>query len=444
MPVTARFPATRLILAGTLVLMVLSFLAGPAWAQQRPPGDDDAACAALSPPPVPAPSAPLVMPEDFRLGLLDDVWQQLNGGYVDPSLHGVDWQAVHTEYAQRMLDAVNAYEAYATLAEMVGLLQDPDTFFVSALDLEGSAVDPTIGGAGILVDSATATDPAEGLRIVYVFPGSPALAAGIEPRDVILAVDGDPCARPELVRGPIGSTVSLLVRSPGEEPRTVELQRQRIAPAYEVVPERAPHARSIGYLRLLSLAGDAPDQVGAALTQLLDGDSLSGLVLDLRHASSGDPAVTTAILGQLTGGQAGMFVDRNGTTAFVVEAQGLRDQLRDIPVVVLVDAATDGEAERLAAVLQSQGRAKVVGQRTPGHTQLVQQSTLPEGSLLQMVVGGMLLPDGTRLEGHGVIPDIEMDDDWLTQPADEDTWIAAAVKELRRAALAPVGLAVTR
>jgi C-terminal processing protease CtpA/Prc len=103
-----------------------------------------------------------------------------------------------------------------------------------------------------------------------------------------------------------------------------------------------------------------------------------------------------------------------------------------VPVAVLVDAATDGEGERLAALLQAERDAVVVGQQTPGHTQIVTQVPLPDGSVLQLVVGGMLLADGTRLEGHGVIPDIVQEDDWLTQPANEDSWVLAAVRELRR------------
>ena len=49
-----------------------------------------------------------------------------------------------------------------------------------------------------------------------------------------------------------------------------------------------------------------------------------------------------------------------------------------------------------------------------------------------MVVAGMLLSDGTRLEGRGVMPDIVQEDDWLIQPAAEDVWVLTAVRELRR------------
>jgi carboxyl-terminal processing protease len=315
---------------------------------------------------------------------------------------------------------------------MIAVLEDPDTFFVSGLDLEANAIDPTYGGIGVLVDSTAVQDPSAGLRIVYVFPGGPALAAGIGPRDVILGVNGDPCASPELIRGPVGTSVSLLVRSPGEEPRTVDVERQRIAPVYQVEPARVPGRPRYGYLRLVSLAGDAADQTNAALGKMLDEGDLSGIVLDLRHASAGELEVARSILGSFIGGDVATLRTHDGDQPFVVEAGPLRDRLRDVPVAVLVDEATDGEAERLAALLQSERDAIVVGQPTAGHTQVVTQLPLPEGSVLQMVVGGMLLSDGTRLEGHGVIPDIVREDDWLSQAAEDDTWVRSAVRELRR------------
>jgi carboxyl-terminal processing protease len=419
----------RYVRAGVVAAALL--LSGGVTSAQDGSADPPVSCPT---PPVPsvAPSTPLSMPEDYRLGLLDQVWQQLRDQYLDPGMHGLDWDAVHTDVGQRMLITLDAGEAYQAISDMVALLEDPDTFFVSALDLEASALDPTYGGIGILVDSTTAADPSAGLRVVYVFPGSPALAAGIQPRDIIVGVAGDPCVSPQLIRGPVGTSVELQVRSPGGEPRTVDVQRQRIAPSYQVTPDRVPGRPRYGYVRVISLAGDAGDQVDGALTSLLDQGDLDGLVLDLRHASAGELEVTRHILGDFVGGEVATLLGRDADTPFVVEAGPLRDRLRDIPVAVLVDAATDGEAERLAAVLQAERDAVVVGRPTAGHTQIVTQTSLPEGSLLQLVTGGMLLQDGTRLDGHGVVPDIVREDDWMTQPADEDTWENAAVRELRR------------
>ncbi len=443
-----RGMGSMVVVGTTLSVVLMATVVVGAAPASAPPGSAApsrtaaAPCVVPSPVPLPNPTAPLVMPEDYRLQLLDSVWQQLSDTYVDPGMNGLDWAGLHTAYAQRMVSAENAWEDYAILEEMVGLLKDPDTFFVSALALESApAADPSYGGIGILVDTASAVTPGNGLRVLYVFPGSPALAAGIAPRDLIVSVGGDPCPRPDLVRGPVDSDISLVVQSPGEEPRTVVVSRQQIAPSYEAATTRIGDAPGIGYLRLLSLAGDqVPADVTKALTGLLDEGPLDGLIIDLRHTSQGAPGVTTSVLGQFVGGDVGSIVTHAGPTPYVVEAGELRDRLKATPVAVLVDTFTDGEAERLAAILQAQGRAVVIGQQTPGHTQLIQQVPLPDGSILQMVVGGLMTSDGTRVEGHGVLPDIAMTDDWLAQPADADTWVQAAVRALQQqAAPSPQG-----
>jgi carboxyl-terminal processing protease len=423
---------------GVTVAAVLAWCAGTATvsgaaspAAGSSPGAA-APCPTPAPPAVPRPSAPLVMPEDVRLALLDAVWQGLSDNYIDPGMNGLDWPAIQADYAGRIIGTENAWEAYALLEEMVGLLHDPDTLFLSALALESApTLDPTYGGIGVQLDTLAAAASGQGLRILDVFPGSPALAAGIAPRDRIVAVDGDPCPRPELVRGPVDTPVTLSIQSPGQAPRDVVVQRQRIAPVYAPEAGRLPGEPAIGTLRLPSLTGEEmPAAVEAALGELLAGGPLDGLVIDLRHTAQGAPGVTASVLGQFTGGAVASLVSHTGTTPYVIESGQLRDQLRDTPLVILVDAATDGEAERLAAILQSQHRATVVGQRTPGHTQLIQQVPLPEGSVLQMVVGGLVTADGTRVEGHGVEPDVTMTDDWLDQPAAADTWVQAAVEVL--------------
>jgi C-terminal peptidase prc len=429
-PGTRPTRATLLAFGALALAVVVALPIGPVTAQDASPSQP-VACPSPTPPAI-APVDPISMPEDIRLAILDNVWQQLGEGYLDETMHGLDWDAVHRDFEERQLITFDAREAYQNVSDMVDLLEDPDTFFVSGLDLESGAIDPTYGGIGIQVGAPDAEDPSAGLPILYVFPGGPALAAGLQPRDVILAVDGDPCASPELIRGPVGTSVSLLVQAPGEEPRTVEVERQRIAPVYEVERSRVPGRRRYGYLRLVSMTDSTAEQLESALTELLDEGELGGLVLDLRHTNGGDLETTRRILGSFVGGEVATLRTREGDAPFVVEAGSLRDRLADIPVAVLVDEATDGEAERLAALLQAERDAAVVGVPTAGHTQIVTQSPLPDGSVLQMVVGGMLLADGTRVEGRGVIPDIVQEDDWLIQPAAEDVWVLTAVRELRR------------
>ena len=102
-------------------------------------------------------------------------------------------------------------------------------------------------------------------------------------------------------------------------------------------------------------------------------------------------------------------------------------------MAVLVDDASEAEAEQLAAILQDQGRATIIGQQTAGETHTTNSADLPDGSILQIVSVGFKLPDGSTLEGEGVTPDIEVDEDWLDFPEAEDPDILAAIDYLATA-----------
>jgi carboxyl-terminal processing protease len=378
----------------------------------------------------PAPTEPLVMPEPFRVALFDGVWNAVNELYLDPDFNGVDWQAVSEEYVGYMLQTDDGYQVYEILTEMVALLDDPYTLFLSPAFMEEEATQgQPYGGIGALLDQSAAADEVEGLRILYVFEGSPAEEARLRSRDRVVAVEGDPCVRIADIRGPVGTPVTLTVVSPGEEPREVVIERRSVQPVILPDARRIGEDAGVGYLRPNALAGEtAIAGVIDALTGLLEEGDLEGLVIDLRTTSSGAPAVVAAILGQLVTGEVATLYARTGTTPLTIERGDLHGQLGDVPVVVLVDEATEGPAEQLAAVLQDQGRGIVIGQQTSGRTQGAQVVDFPDGSAIQIVVYGLELSDGRRLEETGVVPDIEIDEDWIAYPEPEDPFLNAALE----------------
>jgi carboxyl-terminal processing protease len=99
-------------------------------------------------------------------------------------------------------------------------------------------------------------------------------------------------------------------------------------------------------------------------------------------------------------------------------------------MAVLVDEETEADAEQLAAILQDQGRAIVVGTPTSGKTHGATTIDFPEGSLLQIVTFGFQLPDGRTLEGEGVTPDVLVEEDWLAYPEADDPFVVAALEAL--------------
>jgi len=77
-------------------------------------------------------------------------------------------------------------------------------------------------------------------------------------------------------------------------------------------------------------------------------------------------------------------------------------------VAVLTDGASHSAAEYFATALQQSGRAVLVGMPTAGNTEGISGFSLPDGSLIRLAVSTLQLPDGSTLEGRGVIPDIQV------------------------------------
>jgi carboxyl-terminal processing protease len=429
-----------------LVVAVLAAAAAaaPALAQvgspgASPPASTEAAASA-SPSPagacvepeasaVPLPAEAITMPEEFRMALFDGVWQGIRDAYVDPDLKGLDWEAIGDEYAKQIIDTENAYEVYDLLSEMTGLLDDPYTAFFAPEDLGAQDAATGYAGIGALVDSGAAGAESQGLRITYVFDGGSAKDAGLGPRDRVIAVNGDACARVADIRGPEGTSVTLTVVSPGQPSRDVTLERRRIDPTIRPEARRLEGHPSVGYLRVIALSGDAAvDGIEQALTRFVRDDPIDGLILDLRGSNQGAPGVMVDALRHFVSGDVGAYHARSGLQPITVEPSSVAHDLAGIPMVVLVDAATEADAEQLAAILQDQGRAVVVGAQTSGQTHGVQTVDFPDGSLLQVVTYGFELPDGRSLEGQGVTPDVPVDADWFDVPESEDPDILAALK----------------
>jgi carboxyl-terminal processing protease len=77
------------------------------------------------------------------------------------------------------------------------------------------------------------------------------------------------------------------------------------------------------------------------------------------------------------------------------------------PIAILIDVRNASASERFTACMQSIGRAKIIGERSSGSVGPSDVKLLPNGASLMYLVAQSLTPDGTVLEGRGVIPDIE-------------------------------------
>jgi C-terminal peptidase prc len=271
--------------------------------------------------------------------------------------------------------------------------------------------------------------------IVYVFPDSPGGESRVEAPGPHNGSQWRATDRPDAgsskIRGPAGTNVTITVRSPGQSPRDVTIQRQGIRGKIEPYGKRLETAPGVGYLVVPDLlVEDTSQQVESELRGLLQSDPLDGLVIDLRGNGGGLRSVLEGILAQFVTGRVGQFYTQKETYPLSIGIGRLYNQLNDVPLALLVDKGTVSNAEILAAALQARGRAKVVGATTAGNTETIFAYDLDDRSRLWVARQGFKLPDGTSLEGRGVIPDVVIDIDWTNYTERDDPHILKAVEVL--------------
>jgi C-terminal processing protease CtpA/Prc len=195
-----------------------------------------------------------------------------------------------------------------------------------------------------------------------------------------------------------------------EEDRLGALPPEIGADGFDAVP--APLATRIGpageviYLDLPSFDSlDIDELAHAQLAATLELGAPQGLILDLRTNYGGYLNSAYNLLRQFVSGVVGTEYDDLGTYDLDLPPGPLYFSLAKVPMVVLIDGDTASAAEIVAAVLQDRGRATTIGQTTAGNTETVVPFDYLDGSRLWLAVGGFRLPDGSALEGRGVVPD---------------------------------------
>lgn len=317
------------------------------------------------------------------------------------------WQRVEDNYLGT-LPSAQAF-TYGAIRGVLTVLDDPYTIFVEPVvrDQERDTLRGTFGGIG-----AYLRRPEEGGEVVLEpIPGNPAEAAGILLNDVLLAV-GETLITPEmtmsavaeLVRGEVGTEVTLTVRHPGETESVeiVVVRGEILIPSvtYRLLETETP----IGYIQLTRFSGESGNEIRQAITDL-QAQGATHLILDLRQNGGGllDAAVEVAdhFLDE------GVVVYQQSRDAGEVERRTTDETIAgEMPLVVLVDGGTASASEILAGALQDRDRAMLIGQRTYGKGSVQLVFDLSDGSSVHVTSARWFTPNRQPLDQHGLEPEM--------------------------------------
>ena len=239
-----------------------------------------------------------------------------------------------------------------------------------------------------------------GFQIVSVTPGTPSANAGLTPGMIITAVDDVSVLDADiddvrvLIRSRLNTKFNITVGK--KDTFVVDCSRTYSSP----VSSRLEKTMA-GYIQIKNFeAGSGQDAVNA-IENLLSQKAVA-LCIDVRGNAGGLSGEVAVLLDYLLpSGELFSQVDKEGHRT-VTRSDAMSLQL---PMVVLIDSNTYGEAELFAAVLQERGWATLMGEATSGMTRSQETFELEDGSAVRLSTKSYLTSNGTDLSlAGGVIP----------------------------------------
>jgi carboxyl-terminal processing protease len=329
----------------------------------------------------------------------------------DPANLQIFWEAWHLLERDFYGDTPPSTErVYGALHGLTQAYKDPYTLFVEPRprEIERDELRGSFGGIGANIEQT------EQGYILRPLPDQPAALAGVQEGDQLVRVDDEVITTTmtaddvvALVRGDVGSTVTIVVRRAAvAEELTFSIVRTEIyTPSIEWrLLDDNPKTAMVGYLRHTIFSERSPDEMRRAIAELTAAGA-DRFILDLRGNPGGlvDAAVQIADLWLERGI---LLIERHadGTErTFEARAGG---ELSAAPLTIIVDGGTASASEIVAGALQDQGRAKLVGEKTfgKGSVQLVYE--LSDQSSLHVTNAQWYTPNRAQISGQGLLPDL--------------------------------------
>jgi carboxyl-terminal processing protease len=417
------------------------------------------------------------LPEGQHVAAFEQIWRTVADKHYDPTLACLDWPALREQYAARVAAAGDdAAAAYVAINELLGLLGQshlhataPSATSTTRERSSGPATVPiTVRWLPIEARSVTS-------RAVVVDEAVDAHPSGLPRGAILTKVDGE--SVDEVARATEASLGPGLARRPAElafttaraigamlscpeggskrlkflDPTRADAESELDVACFISEGERislgnlrnlpttvkwrmldgAPETSRLGYLAFNYWMLPMTERVRAGVDELRAA-GMQGLVIDLRGNPGGVGAMSIPVARMFLreGASLGRLQMREFDQEFNIEPNL---EAFTGPIVILVDEGTASTSEIFALGLRDVGRVTIVGAGPSAGMALPSMiETLPDGGLIQYVVGDYHSARGTAAEGEGVVPEVIVAESRTDYATGRDPVLDAAVDLLRQ------------
>lgn len=239
-----------------------------------------------------------------------------------------------------------------------------------------------------------------GFQIITVTPGTPAGNSGLASGMILTAIDGIDITAMDI------DDVRVLFRSRLNQEYPVECGKDvftiNCKSTYKSSVSYRLEKTEAGYIQIKDFeAGTGQDAI-AAVEDLLNVGAVA-LCIDIRNNPGGLASEAAALLDYfLPNGPLFYQAAKNGGK----EVTNSDAMSLSIPMVILVNTETYGEAELFAAVMQEAKWATVMGEATSGRTRTQETYELSDGAAVRLSTKSYVTANGVDIsKAGGVIPE---------------------------------------
>ncbi len=380
-----------LCLCGEILLCLLVLL--PAIAQDK-----------TAPPLINAETTP-----EKNLKVFDALWEKVNKDYFDPNFNGANWAKLKETYRPQAAQAATRQALLVVLGQIVRELK---TSHVSVnLAVKRKKIEQHLEqkldrkrDSLYLTTGLDWRKIGEQFVITEVAANSSAQMAGVQVGWVITHYDNVPLPLQEKPEINEGATVVCRLLDLENKERTMTLRYGWVVEQHKFKSELL--ANNIGYLKFDGFRNDTDKLMEEAVTRF---SATKAIIVDLRGNSGGYEYQVRNCLNMFLSSptEYGTFIQRSGKTK-ETNLKGRGAKAYPGKLIVLTDGRSGSGAEIFAALVQESKRGRIVGRTTAGAVLLSYELKLPEDFRLRLAFRDYLTPNGGRLEGKGVEPDVSV------------------------------------
>ena len=308
---------------------------------------------------------------------------------------------------EELLDMVIAGYVAGTGDEYAAYYNAED-FQAFMTDMEGE-----MAGIGINVIQNTEYNVIE---VLNVMPDSPALEAGVQVGDLIIAV-GEEKEPVELLgyygavaklQGVAGTEAVFTVARGEHYEETVEFRITRAKITEQTVMYHIYEPdTSIGVIKITGFDSKTPEQFVAAVEDLTGNSGCGKLIIDLRYNPGGElSSIVTVLDYLLPKGPIIRIFDADGNQVDEYNSEGTE---LNVPMAVVVNGSTASAAELFTSAVRDYDKAVIVGTTTYGKGCMQTTVPLSDGGAVSITYRMYSPPFSENYHGVGIVPDVEVE-----------------------------------